>query len=119
MRNSPKDLRNKILGRKGEDVVCKYLKKRGYKILERNYTAKFGEVDIIAFLRGIYCFIEVKTRETDAFGLPSEAVTREKQRKYRLLAQYYCLQKGEELPVRFDVASILNGEVEYFENAFI
>ncbi len=80
---------------------------------------KFGEADIIALKNGVYCFVEVKTRESDTFGTPSEAVTREKQRKYKLLASYYCLTKGEELPVRFDVASLYEGELEYIENAFI
>ncbi len=68
---------------------------------------------------GVYCFIEVKTRETDTFGTPSEAVTREKQRKYKLMAQYYCMTKGEELPIRFDVAAIFEGTLEYIENAFM
>ncbi len=106
------------MGRRGETLACKYLKKHGYKILERNYVTKFGEADIIAYRDGVYAFVEVKARETDAFGVPSEAVTREKQRKYRLMAQYFCLTKGEEVPIRFDVASIYQGEIEYLENAF-
>lgn len=118
MRNSPKDLRAKIFGQRGESLTCKYLKKRGYRILERNYTTAAGEADIIAYKDGIYAFVEVKARATDAYGLPSEAVTREKQRRYRLIAQLYCLQCGAELPVRFDVASYLDGEIDYIENAF-
>ena len=85
MQNSPKDLRNKILGRKGEDAACRYLKKHGYKILKRNYVTPFGEADIVARKGDTYCFVEVKTRESDAFGLPTEAVNREKQRRYRIL----------------------------------
>ncbi len=67
----------------------------------------------------MYCFIEVKARESDTFGTPSEAVTERKREKYRTIAKYYCLTKGEELPVRFDVASLYEGELEYFENAYI
>ena len=120
MQNSPKDLRNKILGRKGETLTCKYLKRHGYKILRRNYTTPFGEADIVAQSRdGYICFVEVKTRETDAFGLPAEAVTREKQRRYRMIAGFYCRTEGRELAVRFDVASVLGGDLEYYENAFI
>lgn len=119
MRDTQKNVHNKDFGRRGEDAACRYLKKHGYKILERNYTTPFGEADIIAYRKGIYSFVEVKARETDAFGLPSEAVTREKQRRYRTIAQYFCLSLGEEVPVRFDVASYMNGEVEYFENAFM
>ncbi len=107
------------MGRQGEDLACKYLKKHKYKIIERNYTTPFGEADIVAFKDGYTCFIEVKTRETDAFGLPAEAVTREKQRKYRMIAGYYCTMLRREIPVRFDVVSIYEGQVEYFENAFI
>ena len=108
------------MGRQGEALACKYLKKHGYKILEKNYTTPFGEADIVAKSRdGYTCFVEVKTRETDAFGRPAEAVTREKQRRYRMIANFWCNMLRREVPVRFDVAAILDGEIEYFENAFI
>ena len=120
MQNSQKDFRKKLLGRQGETLACKYLKKHGYKLLKRNYTTPFGEADIVARSRdGYICFVEVKTRESDAFGLPAEAVTREKQRRYRMIANFFCSTLRREIPVRFDVASILDGEIEYFENAFI
>ena len=120
MQNSPKDLRKKVLGRKGEELTCKYLKKRGYKILKRNYRTPFGEADVVAMSPdGYTCFVEVKTRATDAYGLPAEAVNRDKQRRYRMMANYWCGAHQEEVPVRFDVAAILEGEIEYLENAFI
>lgn len=118
MQNSPKDLRAKALGRKGERLVVGYLKKRGYRILKTNYKTPFGEADIVAFYRGVYCFVEVKARASDAFGVPSEAVTKEKQRRYHAIAGYFCLSYGEELPIRFDVASYFGGEIEYIENAY-
>lgn len=120
MYNSPKDLRKKILGRKGEDLTAKYLKKRGYKLLERNFRTPFGEADIVALSPdGYTCFVEVKTRETDGFGAPSEAVTESKRQRYRKMAGYWCLGLGRETAVRFDVASVYKGEIEYFENAFV
>ncbi len=120
MQNSPQDLRNKILGRKGEDLTVKYLKRKGYKILKRNFRTQFGEADIVALSPdGYTCFVEVKARESDAFGIPAEAVTREKQRRYRLMAGLWCSMKREEVPIRYDVASVWEGELEYFENAFI
>lgn len=119
MQNSPQDLRKKLLGRQGESLTCKYLKKHGYKILKRNYKTPFGEADILAQKDGYIVFIEVKSRETDSYGPPSEAVTREKQRRYRQIAKFYCATVREEVPVRFDVASVYQGELEYFENAFI
>ena len=119
MQNSPKDLRKKILGRKGEDLTCLYLKKNGYKILERNYKTPYGEADIVALKDDTYCFVEVKTRTSDEYGLPSEAVDYKKQARYRKIAWYYCTKRGEEVNCRFDVASIMDGELDYFENAYI
>ena len=88
--------------------------------MKHNYKTPFGEADIVAKSRdGYTCFVEVKARESDAFGLPSEAVTREKQRKYRGIAGFWCAALGEEVPIRFDVASVWEGEVDYIENAFV
>jgi len=87
--------------------------------LERNFVTPFGEADIIAYKRGMYVFVEVKTRESDIFGLPSEAVDRRKRQKYVAIAEFYCLQGGRELLVRFDVASVYDGKIlEYIESAF-
>ena len=119
MQHSPQDLRNKILGRQGEELTCKYLKQHGYKIIERNYKTPFGEADIIALQGDTYCFVEVKTRASDRFGVPAEAVDDKKQKRYRQIAGYFCAQKKEEVPVRFDVASVYEGQLEYFEDAYI
>ena len=113
MQHSPKDFRNKILGRKGEDAACRYLKKHGYQILKRNYATPFGEADVVARKDGTYCFVEVKARESDAYGLPAEAVDRAKRQRY------LCAYLKEEVPVRFDVASVFEGGIEYFEGAFV
>ena len=119
MRNSPQDFRHKLLGRNAEADVGKYLKKHGYKILRKNYVTPFGEADIVARSKdGYTCFVEVKARETDSFGLPAEAVTRAKQERYRKIAAFWCNALREEVPVRYDVASVWEGEIEYFENAF-
>lgn len=119
MQNSPQDLRKKILGRSGESLTCKYLKKHGYKILYRNYTTPFGEADVVAKKGDVICLVEVKTRMSNAYGVPAEAVDRAKQQRYRMIAKFYCAFVGEEVPLRFDVASICDGELTYFENAFI
>lgn len=119
MQNSPQDFRKKVLGRKAEELTAKYLKKNRYKILERNFVTPFGEADIIAFKDGYYCFVEVKARESDVFGLPSEAVDNRKKDRYRKIAAYFSMMKKQEIPVRFDVASVYEGGLEYFEDAYI
>ena len=119
MPDPSQDLRNKILGRKGEGRVRRYLKRRGYKIYARNYRTPFGEADIVAVKGGTYCFVEVKTRADDVWGMPSEAVRAAKQERYRRIARFFCASLGFEADVRFDVASVLDGRVEYFENAFV
>ena len=72
-------MNNKTVGNAGEDLACRYLQKQGYEILERNkHYSKFCEIDIIAKHKSTIVFIEVKTRKTNEFGTPSEAITKTK-----------------------------------------
>ena len=72
-------MNNRELGNKGEDLACEYLIKNGYEILERNkHFSKLCEIDIIAKYKNKIVFVEVKTRKTNAFGMPMEAITRTK-----------------------------------------
>lgn len=72
-------MNNKELGKKGEDLACEYLIKNGYKILERNYRfSRFCEIDIIAQFKQYVVFVEVKTRKTNNYGTPMEAITQDK-----------------------------------------
>ena len=118
---------NKITGNKGEILVQNYLKKLKYKILEANYSCKLGEIDIIAKEKDSIVFIEVKTRTSNMYGRPCEAVTPYKQNKIRAVAKYYLMLKGWlEENVRFDVIEIYapNGvetkkpEINHLEDAF-
>ncbi|MBT9174610.1 MAG: hypothetical protein DDT22_00270 [candidate division WS2 bacterium] len=71
-------MKNKILGKWGEDYTCNKLISTGYKLIERNYRTPFGEIDLI-FQKGAYFyFIEVKTQNSPFFGLPREKVNRKK-----------------------------------------
>lgn len=111
------------LGTKGEDLAIKFLKKKGYRIIARNYKTFIGEIDIIAEDGNTTVFIEVKTRTDDSFGYPFEAVNKRKRKKLKNLALLYLKKKGEESPVRFDVLSIFymdNGkkEIEHIKDAF-
>ncbi len=111
----------RITGLKGEDLAVNYLKKKGYRILEKNYRTPLGEIDIIAEKKGTVVFVEVKTRTSDAFGLPEEAVTRQKQERIKKVALLYLKGLNRVPPVRFDVLSIeLKPEpvIQHIEYAF-
>ena len=86
MPHSPQDVYKKVLGRKGERLIADYLKKQGCKILKTNYRTPFGEADIIVEDGEEIAFVEVKARTTDGYGQPSEAVGKDKQRRYRRIA---------------------------------
>lgn len=106
MSTNPKD----ELGKFGEDTACRYLIKNGYKILIRNFRCRLGEIDIIAQKEGVLCFIEVKTRISQKYGKPAEAVTINKQKRIYRCAEYYMQVKGiiQCMPVlSFDVIEIL------------
>jgi putative endonuclease len=118
MFDSPQDVHKKGLGNKGEKLAVKYLKKQGYKILERNFRTPFGEADIIAQDGDEVVFLEVKTRESYTFGLPAEAVTPEKQLRYQRIARLYWLATREEPNARFDVIEVY-GEIGVFLSCFI
>ena len=102
----------------GERFAAKYLKKQGYSIVEQNYKAKMGEIDIIAMDEDILVFAEVKQRASDDFGAPREAVTKEKQRKIKNTAQLYLLKTKHPGNVRFDVVEVLGKEITHIKNAF-
>lgn len=103
------------LGDKGEGLAEKFLRKNGYRIRERNYRTRIGEIDIIADDGDTLVFVEVKTRESIACGLPFEAVTSVKKRKIAGSALLYLKRLKEVPPCRFDVVSIYydNGRPEF------
>lgn len=109
---------NIILGKSGEDRACRALKKNGYMIVKRNYKNPFGEVDIIAEKGDILAFIEVKTRSSDIYGQPNEAVTSKRQEKYRQAVKYYFLNREIDRVVRFDIIEVFASNVNHIENAF-
>ncbi len=95
------------LARIGEDHAARYLRSRGYRILERNFRARSAEVDIIAGHKDTLVFIEVKARSSNEFGEPREAVTGWKQRRIVNAARAYSAQRGaEERSIRFDVVEV-------------
>ena len=100
---------NYEVGRFGEQVAVKYLEDMGFEILERNWRCRFGEADIIAMDEdGTVVFVEVKTRRTVDAGLPEEAVTEEKQRRYERISMCYFMDVDwiDRIPLRFDCIGI-------------
>ena len=112
-------LLNRFIGKKGEDTATLFLKKKHYKILERNYRCRTGEIDIIAKDGSYVVFVEVKERKDDKLGMPSEYVTPSKQRKIISAARNYMTENEiVDLYCRFDVVEICGDEINHMENAF-
>lgn len=113
------------IGNKGEDIAVKLIKKKGYKVIERNFNVpRAGEIDIIAKKKEYLVFVEVRLRKNTLHGSGAETVDIFKQRKLIKAAQTYLkLNNLNNIPARFDVVSITGdaeGEysVEIIENAF-
>ena len=106
----------KKLGLLGEDTAAEYLMRDGYRIIERNFKCKLGEIDIIARRGGTLAFVEVKTRQDDFFGRPSEAVGSKKQQHIRRVAEIFLYRKKlNPMKIRFDVMVV---EINHIKDAF-
>ena len=98
---------NKQIGRRGEDLAVEFLKENGYQILEKNFSTKLGEIDIIAQDHDTISFIEVKSRTDSTRGSPLEAITPFKRRKLSQAALLFLKQRNLfEAKARFDVITI-------------
>jgi putative endonuclease len=116
-------MQKKELGKKGEELAVRFLKKRGYRIVDKNYVCKMGEMDIIAKEKDTLVFVEVKTRTSTIFGPPQLAVNPTKQMQLSKVALSYLKAKQlEDVKARFDVVAILLGpkgeEIELIKDAF-
>ncbi|MFQ5450694.1 MAG: YraN family protein [Nitrospinaceae bacterium] len=113
-------------GKAGEEAAVAFLKKRGYRILKKNYRAAVGEIDIIAENQKVVVFIEVKSRANDAFGHPFLALTPSKQARLAKTARSFLAKhKIEGRDVRFDVVGITGSpenpetwKIDLLEDAF-
>lgn len=116
-------LSRRDLGIRGEEVAARWYVDRGYRILERNWRCREGEIDLVLRREHTVVFCEVKTRTTDRFGTGAEAVSPTKQRRLRRLAGRWLAETGprrvgEAVDVRFDVASLTADLLEVTEHAF-
>jgi putative endonuclease len=115
-----------ILGARGEKAAARYLRRRGYKILLKNFRSGKAEVDLVARQKDWLVFVEVKTRETEQFGAPSEAVDRDKQRNLSKAALDYLRMLGNpRIHFRFDIVEVIiadgskkSVDVRLIQNAF-
>ncbi len=107
-------------GNKAEEQAADFLKKKGYKILARNFTSKQGEIDIIAQdKQNTIIFVEVKQRKTNLFGGGLAAVNKAKQKRITLTAATYLKKtKINYFALRFDIITITGTELKHYENAF-
>ncbi|HNX91908.1 MAG TPA: YraN family protein [Syntrophomonas sp.] len=111
------------LGRQGEEIAANYLQKQGYEILARNFRCRYGELDIICRKNAVIVFVEVKTRRSELFGSPEEAITRSKIEHIRKVALFYLAEnKTHCRETRFDVISIMmkadQPDINHIEAAF-
>ncbi len=112
-----------ILGTEGERIAERYLKKKGFTILERNYRCPIGELDLIVLDRRVVVFVEVKTRSDGRFGSPLESVHRHKQERMTKAALFFLTRhRLHDREARFDVIGISFEDekpvVEHLRNAF-
>lgn len=111
-----------VLGIRGERRAARYLRRRGYRILARNFRAAGAEIDLVALDGETLVFVEVKTRRSEAAGSPLAAVDARKQARLRRAAEVYAARAGTQRPVRFDVVAIrarrLVPRVELVKGAF-
>lgn len=112
------DKRN--IGREKEELAARFLQSQGVKIMERNFSCRLGEVDLIGWDSDYLVFFEVKYRKDTKAGYPQEAVSKYKKRKISLVSGYYRMLKnyGDNIPVRFDVVSILGNRIRWDKDAF-
>ncbi|GMQ64756.1 YraN family protein [Vallitalea maricola] len=110
---------NRAIGSKGEEIAAKFLEKQGYKIIDRNYRCRFGEIDIIGMDSDYLTFIEVKYRRNINTGYPIEAVGYYKQKRIIKTAMYYTkVKRLYNADIRFDVVEIVNNKIRVVKDAF-
>lgn len=97
----------RLIGQMGEEAALAWLKKKGHRLLARNWRCRLGEIDLITAEGNQTVFVEVRSRTSDLFGAPAESVTSQKQTRLRRLAEYYLLSQGlAGRSVRFDVVAV-------------
>ena len=107
------------VGTSGEDLAAAWYEANGYVVIDRNWRCRHGELDLVLRNGRQVVFCEVKARTGVGFGLPGEAITRDKKQRIRFLAARW-LEDAKPRPaeIRFDVAAVLGNDIEVLEGAF-
>lgn len=116
-------MNTRAVGKYAEDKAIEFIQKSGKHLVVRNYVTPYGEADAVFTDKEQYVFVEIKARRNSVYGLPAQAVTKSKQKRYLHIAQFFFSKQGvDNYSVRFDVAEvyITCGEpvINYIENAF-
>ena len=111
------------LGKLAELKACEYLRKKRYKLVDVNYSTRFGEIDLIMTKGKYLCFIEVKMRGSGSIASPAEFVDEAKQEKMAKTAALYLQKNPTQLQPRFDVVEVITENdriksIKHLENAF-
>jgi putative endonuclease len=108
------------LGSRGEALAAAWYRAAGYEVVARNWRCRAGEIDLVVRRGDELVFCEVKSRTSDRFGVPAEAITTAKQQRMRVLAAHFLAESGTGggCRVRFDVASVVDGRIQVIEAAF-
>ncbi len=117
---------NRKVGKEGEKIAAKLLEDKGYKIIERNYYTRFGEIDLIASKNGVLTFVEVKLKHGDDFGTPEEMIGNSKLSQIQRMAEFYLMDKPQMAVIyktySIDAVCIMVGEdgevkrISHYEN---
>lgn len=114
--------KHNLTGKEGEEIAAAFLKAKGYEIVEMNKRFGRAEIDIIAKIGNEYVFVEVKTRSSDHFGFPEEAITKRKITLMGKAAEQFSIEKSDGLEIRFDLISLVLGnekhDIVHVEDAF-
>jgi putative endonuclease len=115
-------MNNRTAGYYGEQLAENFLKQQGYKVLERNFWCRYGEIDLIAQKGDYLSFIEVKSASSQDFIHPQEKVDSKKQKKIERVAQYYLQFREFRLDLRFDVVVVITStpkpKIKLIKNSF-
>ena len=111
-----------IIGKSKEKLACRYLEKKGFKLIEKNYYCRRGEIDLIMRDQDSLVFVEVRYRNNDRFGSALESINIHKQKRLIFTAEQYLQQTRTPLAARFDVVAISGSEdnpsINWIKNAF-